>query len=388
MAAACRAGAAVSVRGIPGFGLVERPPFLRKAGERRIGVGKELILAPEIGGQLDETALGFGAGREHVPQFLLEAVAGLGQPLQLGRGPGFGEPQRRQRLFGRFAPPPLGERALAELGDGPLRHAQVGGAALGLGLGREPARIEQQRLGPPDVLAEAAVTLRLARLLLQRLELRLDRRDHVVEPQQVGRGRLEPLLGFAAACLQAGGTGGVFEEEAAFGRLGLDQRADSRLADQRPGPGAGSGIGEQQLHIARPHLAPVDPIGRAAAALDAAQDFDLVSVVEGKGRVAGAVVEAQRDLGDVARRPPGGAGEDHIVHGAAAQAPRRGLAHNPAQRFGQVRFAATVRADDPGQAGLDRQLGAVNERFEPEKAKPLDLHRPPRAPAPALPISR
>ncbi len=60
------------------------------------------------------------------------------------------------------------------------------------------------------------------------------------------------------------------------------------------------------------------------------------------------------------------------------------LAHHPAQRFGEVRLAAAVRADDAGQTRADRHLGRVGEGFETDKAQPVDLHRPPR---PALTIS-
>jgi hypothetical protein len=56
----------------------------------------------------------------------------------------------------------------------------------------------------------------------------------------------------------------------------------------------------------------------------------------------------------VARRPAHRAGEDHVVHLAAAQPPRRGLAHHPAQRLDEVRLSAAVRPDDPGQPRLDR----------------------------------
>ena len=55
--------------------------------------------------------------------------------------------------------------------------------------------------------------------------------------------------------------------------------------------GAGRGIGEQQLHVACPHLTPVDPIGRADATFDAANDLDLLAVVEGERGIARAVVD-------------------------------------------------------------------------------------------------
>ena len=145
--------------------------------------------------------------------------------------------------------------------------------------------------------------------------------------------------------------------------------------DHCAGMGAGRGVGEQQLDVARAHVAAVDSVGRAVAALDPAGDLDFRAVVEGERRVAVAVVEGQRDFGDVAGRSCRSPGEDNIVHLAAAQASGRGLAHHPAQRLDQVRFAAAVRPDDPGEARLDRQLRRVDKGFEPDEAEPRDLHQ-------------
>ena len=45
------------------------------------------------------------------------------------------------------------------------------------------------------------------------------------------------------------------------------------------------------------------------------------------------------------------------------------LAHHPAQRLDQVRLAAAVRADDAGQAGLDDELGRLDEGLEAGEAE-------------------
>src|SRR4029078_6175486 len=68
------------------------------------------------------------------------------------------------------------------------------------------------------------------------------------------------------------------------------------------------------------------------------------------------------------------AGEDHVLHGGTAHAFVRGLAHRPAERLEQVRLAAAVRADHAGQAGLDQELGGLDEGFEAEKAESGDFH--------------
>src|SRR3546814_4967282 len=73
-------------------------------------------------------------------------------------------------------------------------------------------------------------------------------------------------------------------------------------------------------------------------------------------------------------RSVGGAGEDDVVHLAAAHALGRGFAHGPAQGLDEVRLAAAVGADDAGDAGLDDQLGGVDERLESAQTKLVELH--------------
>ena len=144
--------------------------------------------------------------------------------------------------------------------------------------------------------------------------------------------------------------------------------------DDRGAARARRGIGEQELHVPRPHLPAVDPEGRAGAAADAPRQLKLVAVAqlrEGRRRAP----QMQLDLGQIERRPGGGAGEDHVVHLVAAQPARRGLAHDPAQGVDQVRLAAAIGPDDAGQARLDQQLGRLPERLEAGEAELGDLHR-------------
>src|SRR5260370_10978462 len=171
------------------------------------------------------------------------------------------------------------------------------------------------------------------------------------------------------------GAGGLVEQEAAFVRLGPDQRADAPLADQRPGMGPGRSVGEKQLNVAGTRLAAVDAVGGAVAAGDAAGHLERRAFVIGKRRVARAVVERQRDFGEIARGTPGRAGEDHVVHFAAAQPLRRSFAHDPAERLDEVGFAAAIRPDDAGETRLYRQLGRLDKGFEAGEAETLYLHR-------------
>ncbi len=196
----------------------------------------------------------------------------------------------------------------------------------------------------------------------------VDLADDVLEPLQVVLGGLEPQLGLVAAGMQTGDAGGLFEHAPARLRLGRDELADLALAHHGRRAGAGRGVGEQQLHVARAHFAAVDAVGRARVALDAARDLELVVLVEGGGRGAVGVVDVQHDLGGVARRAVAGAGEDDVVHVGGAHRLVRALAHHPAQRFDEVRLAAAVGPDDAGEAGLDQDVRRLDEGLEADHA--------------------
>jgi hypothetical protein len=71
------------------------------------------------------------------------------------------------------------------------------------------------------------------------------------------------------------------------------------------------------------------------------------------------------------------AGEDHVLHGAAAQVLRALLAHRPADGVHHVGLAATVRPDHAGDAVVEGKDDAVGERLEPGDLEAADLHGAP-----------
>jgi hypothetical protein len=174
--------------------------------------------------------------------------------------------------------------------------------------------------------------------------------------------------------MKAGNTRRLFEQRPPRLRLGGDQLADLALPNEGRGVGAGRGVGEQQLHIAGPDFAPVDPIHRAFFTLDPAGDFQDVGIVERGRRRAVAVVEHQRNFGVVARRPVAPAGENDVVHARGAHRLVRAFAHYPAQRFDEIGFTAAVRPHHAGKPGFEVELGEVGEGFKAVELEALELH--------------
>ncbi len=144
---------------------------------------------------------------------------------------------------------------------------------------------------------------------------------------------------------------------AALGRFGGDDRGDPALANERGRMGPGRGIGEDQGDVLGPHIPAVEAIGAARAPLDPADDLQLLVVV--------AHICVEHDLGEVARRALGGAGEDDVFHPAAAHRLGRAFAHDPADRLQQVGLAAAVGADHAGQPPFDAQFSRLDEALEP-----------------------
>ena len=246
----------------------------------------------------------------------------------------------------------------------------LGQFALGVG------QLQRQHrcLGAADVVGQVAVAAGLAGLALQSLVLLLERDQHVLHAGQVLLGGAQAQLGLVAAGVEAGDAGGLVDDGPAIGRLGVDDRADAALAHHCRRARAGGGIGKQRLHITGADVAPVHRIGRAVAALDAAHDVELVGIVHHRRRGARLVVEGQHHFGDVARRTGAGAGEDDVLHLAAAHLLGRGFAHYPFERFDEVGLAAAVGADNAGHARLDDELRRIDEGLETGKPELVELN--------------
>ena len=171
--------------------------------------------------------------------------------------------------------------------------------------------------------------------------------------------------------MQPGDTRRFFQHLAPFCRFRRDHPGNLALADKGRRMRAGRGIGKDQRDILRPHIAPVQAIGAARAAFDPAGDFQFLTLIR---------FGVQDNFGEIAGRALRRAGEDHIFHPATAHGFGRIFAHDPADRFKQIGFAAAVRADDAGQPGFNAQFGRLDKALESAELEPADAH-PVRAPS-------
>ena len=228
--------------------------------------------------------------------------------------------------------------------------------------------MQLHRLVPPNMSAETAISRRLARLTLETLELAFERNDDVIQTFQVGLSRTQPQLGLVASRMQTLYARGFLKQTASLRRFRADQCAYPALVNHCGRMGSGRKIGEQQLHVTRPHVPTVDFVVRTRTSFDPAHDLQLARVVELRRRISVRIVEGQGNFGDVARRPIVGAPENHVVHLAATHLLRRGFAHYPFQGFNNIRLAAAVGADDSRNSVLDLDFNRIEERLETDEA--------------------
>ena len=229
--------------------------------------------------------------------------------------------------------------------------------------------MQQHGFGPAQLPSDVAIAHRLASLLLQRQQLAFQCDYDVVQPGEIGFRRAQAQLGLVPARVKARDAGGLLQQRAPIGWLGVDEGADAALADEGGGMRPGGGIGEQQLDVARPGLAAVHLIAGAGAAVDAPAHLQGFELVEHRRHLAVGIVEQDLDLGDIARRARRIAGEYDVVHLAAAHALGRGLAHDPAQRLDEIGFAAAVGADNSGKPRRDDEFGRIDEGLEAGETK-------------------
>ena len=158
------------------------------------------------------------------------------------------------------------------------------------------------------------------RLAPERPELAADLPGEVLDPGEVGLHRLElaerALL--PPAVLEHAGR--LLDEPATLLRRGPKDRVELALPDDDVHLTAEARVGQELLDVEEPASGAVDGVLAAAATEHRPGDRHL-GVVDRQGTVG--VVDREAHLGPAERRATRGAGEDDVLHLAAAQATSR-----------------------------------------------------------------
>ena len=200
----------------------------------------------------------------------------------------------------------------------------------------------------------------------QRLELAAQLGGEVGQPVEVVLHPVELAERLLLALAVLEDAGGLLDEGApVLGAAGEDG-VELALADDDVHLAADAGVAEQLLDVEQPDLVAVDLVLALAGAVHAAGDRHL-GVVDRQGAVG--VVDRQRHLGAAEGGAAGGAGEDDVLHLAAAQALGALLAEHPGDGVDDVGLARPVGADDGG----DARAPAAASSADAKDLKPLSV---------------
>ena len=209
-------------------------------------------------------------------------------------------------------------------------------------------------------------------LAAQRLELTADLREQVAQPHQVAVGRVELAERLLLALAVLEDASGLLDEAAPVLRGRVQDRVELALSDDHVHLAADAGVAEQLLDVEQAAGRAVDGVLGPARPEHGPADRDL-GVLDRERAVA--VVDRQQNLGPAQRRTAGRAGEDDVLHLAAAQRLGALLAHHPGERIHDVGLAGAVRPDDAGDARLELQRRRGREGLEPLQGQALQVQR-------------
>ena len=310
-----------------------------------------------LGGELGDPAEPLGQRRQPVP--------GVGRGLQeRGR-------LRERALQRRLAP--RGHRQLAlDRGATRSRGRLVGDVPVQGVAELDQVVGEQPQPGVAEVGLDAGGPAGHLGLAAQRLELAAQLGGEVGQPVEVVLHAVELAERLLLALAVLEDAGGLLDEGAAVLGAAGEDGVELALADDDVHLPADAGVAEQLLDVEQPHLVAVDLVLALAGAVHATGDRHL-GVGDRQGAVG--VVDRERHLGAAERGAAGGAGEDDVLHLAAAQALGALLAEDPGDGVDDVGLTGPVGADDGGDAGLQPERRGGREGLEALERQAGEVHR-------------
>ena len=168
-----------------------------------------------------------------------------------------------------------------------------------------------------------------------------------------------------------GDAGGLLHEAPALLGPAREDGVELALRDDGVRLLAEARVVQDVLDVHEARRRAVDEVLGLARAVHPPGDAHL-GEVDGQ-RVVG-VVEHERDLGHAHGLARAGAGEDHVLHGLAAQHLGALLAEDPEDGVGDVGLARAVGPHHDGEAGVEHHVRAVREGLEALQREGLQVH--------------
>jgi len=205
----------------------------------------------------------------------------------------------------------------------------------------------------------------------ERLELATQLGGQIGEPGQIRRGRVQFSQRLLLALAMFEHTGGLLDEGASVLRAGLEDLGEPTLTDDDVHLPADAGVAEQFLDVEQPAAIAVDLVLAGAVTIHPA-GYRHLGILDRQGLVG--VVDGQGDLGAAQRCPRRGAGEDDVLHFAAAQRLGALFAHHPGERVDDIGFTRPVGTHHAGDTRLETQSRRRGEGLEALERQTLEVH--------------
>ena len=202
-------------------------------------------------------------------------------------------------------------------------------------------------------------------------ELLLDFLEDELALGEVLVGLLEFAEGFFFALFEAGDAGGFLEDFAAVVGVGFEEGRDAALFDEGVGVDADAGVEEELADVLEAGGLVVDEVFGGGVAVEAAGDLDGGGVHRQATVLVG---EGEGDFGHAHGFAGGGAVEDDVEHGVAAEGFGGHFAEDPLDGIDDVGLAAAVGADDGGDAVIEEEFGVIGEGFEAGEFEFSEFH--------------
>ena len=178
----------------------------------------------------------------------------------------------------------------------------------------------------------------------------------IFNPRQVLAGITEPIFCFAATFFVFGNASSFFQKQTEFFRFGFNDAADRALANDGVCPWAQACTQKHVLHVTTANRLVVDVVATGAITGQNAFDRNFSKLAPLTTSAVIRVIKHQFDTGAAGRFATGGAVENNVLHGVAAQLAGPTFSENPAHRVHDVGLTATVRAHHADQLAGQKEI--------------------------------
>ena len=203
---------------------------------------------------------------------------------------------------------------------------------------------------------QSVETLRNFGLFFELFEVGGEFAQDVFNTRQVFAGITQAVFSLASTFFVFRDASGLLQKQAKFFRFGFNDAADRALTNDGVSPWAQACTQKHVLHVTTANGLVVDVVATGAITGQNAFDRNFSKLAPLPTCAVIRVIKHQFDTGAAGRFATGGAVENDVLHGVAAQLAGPTFSENPAHRVHDVGLTATVRAHHADQLAGQKEI--------------------------------